>query len=162
MSQRLGVYLLIVVAMVSAVSIVCQAEPQALLTRHVREVVVNGAALSVGRLPATQTMRFDIVLALRHPVELDNFLQELYDPSSPSYKQYVTPQEFTARFGPSQEDYDAVIQLAKASGFTVIGGSRDSRDVQLKGTVAAIERAFRVTMGVYQHPTENRASRQSR
>ncbi len=156
MSQRLGVYLLIVVAMVSAVSIVCQAEPQALLTRHVREVVVNGAALSVGRLPATQTMRFDIVLALRHPVELENFLQELYDPSSPSYKQYVTPQEFTARFGPSQEDYDAVIQLAKASGFTVIGGSRDSRDVQLKGTVAAIERAFRVTMGVYQHPTENR------
>jgi kumamolisin len=156
MSQRLGVYLLIVVAMVSAVSIVCQAEPQPLLTRHVREVVVNGDAQSVGRLPATQSMRFDIVLALRHPVELENFLQELYDPSSPSYKQYVTPQEFTARFGPSQEDYDALIQFAKASGFTVIGGSRDSRDVQLKGTVGSVEKAFHVTMGVYQHPTEHR------
>ena len=29
-------------------------------------------------------------------------------------------------------------------------------DVQVKGTVAAIEKAFHVTMGVYQHPTENR------
>ena len=29
-------------------------------------------------------------------------------------------------------------------------------DVQLKGTVAAIEAAFHVTMEIYQHPTENR------
>ncbi|MGO9563408.1 MAG: protease pro-enzyme activation domain-containing protein, partial [Candidatus Korobacteraceae bacterium] len=101
-------------------------------------------------------MRFDIVLALRHRPELENFLQELYDPSSPSYKQYVTPQEFTARFGPSQEDYDALIAFAKASGFTVVRGSRDAFDVQLTGSVANIEKAFHVTMGVYQHPTENR------
>lgn len=101
-------------------------------------------------------MRFDIVLALRHAPELDNFLQELYDPSSPSYRHFVTVKEFTERFGPSQEDYDALIQFAKASGFTVTGGSRDAMDVQFKGTVAAIEKAFHVTMGVYKHPTENR------
>ena len=29
-------------------------------------------------------------------------------------------------------------------------------DVQLKGSVANIKKAFHVTMGVYQHPTENR------
>src|SRR5208337_1542791 len=156
MRQRLSVFLLTVAAMVSAASIVCQAEPQPLLTSHVREVVVNGEAQSVGRLPATRSMRFDIVLALRHQPELENFLQELYDPSSPSYKQYVTPEEFTARFGPSQEDFDAVMAFVKASGFTVTGGSRDAFDIRLKGTVAAIEKAFHITMGVYQHPTENR------
>ena len=68
----------------------------------------------------------------------------------------ITVKEFTERFGPSQEDYDAVIGFAKANGFTVMGGSRDAMDVQLKGTVAAIEKAFHVTMGVYQHPTEDR------
>src|SRR5208337_2634783 len=158
MIRRLSVFLLTVVAMVSAVSIVCQAQSQSqsLLTRHTREVVVSGQVQSVGRLPATQTMRFDIVLALRHAPELENFLQELYDPSSPSYRQFVTVKEFTERFGPSQEDYDAVIGFAKANGFTVMGGSRDAMDVQLKGTVAAIEKAFHVTMGVYQHPTEDR------
>ena len=156
MIRRLSVFLLAVVAMVLFVNLVCQAQPQSLLTRHVREVVVNGQTQSVGRLPATQSMHFDIVLALRHQPELDNFLQELYDPSSSSYRHFVTPQEFTARFGPSQEDYDALIQFAKANGFKVVGGSRDAMDVQLKGTVGAIEKAFHVTMGVYQHPTENR------
>ena len=64
--------------------------------------------------------------------------------------------EFTARFGPTQEDYDAVVQYALSNGFKVVGGSRDGMDVQLEGSVTSIEAAFNVSMGVYQHPTENR------
>jgi kumamolisin len=101
-------------------------------------------------------MHFDIVLALRHQPELENFLQEVYDPSSPSYRHFVTVPEFTERFGPSQEDYDALISFAKANGLTVLGGSRDSMDVQFKASVGAIEKAFHVTLNVYQHPAENR------
>ncbi len=154
--RKLSIFLLTLVAIVSAMSIVSQAQSQTLLTRHTREAVLNGEAKLVGQLPANKTMHFDVVLALRHQPELKNFLQELYDPHSSSYKQFVTPQEFTARFGPSQEDYDALIAFAKASGFTVVQGSRDAFDVQLTGTVGAIEKALHVTMGVYQHPTENR------
>ncbi len=131
-------------------------QAQSLMTRHTREVVVSGEAQSIDRLPATKTLRFDIVLALRHQAELENFLEALYDPTSPSYKHFVTVPEFTERFGPSQEDYDAVIAFAKASGFKIVGGSRDAFDVRLNGTVANIEKAFHVTIGVYQHPTENR------
>jgi subtilase family serine protease len=154
--RRLNVFLLTVVVLVSGLNVLCQAQSQTLLTRHVREAIVNGQALSTGRLPATHSMRFDVVLALRHQPELENFLQELYDPSSSEYRHYVTVPEFTERFGPSQEDYNAVISFAKANGFTVVGGSRDAFDVQLKGTVASVEKAFHVTMGLYQHPTENR------
>ncbi len=131
-------------------------QAQSLLTRHTREVTLNGEAQSVGRLPANQIMHVGIVLALRHQPELDNFLQEIYDPSSSSYRHFVTVKEFTERFGPGQEDYDAVIRFAKANGFTVVDGSRDALYVHLKGTVANVEKAFHVTMGVYQHPTENR------
>lgn len=154
MNRRLVVFLLTVVAMVSGVNVVSQA--QSFLTRHVREVTLNGQAQSIGRLPAIQNMRIDIVLPLRHQPELDNFLEALYDPTSPSYRHFVTVPEFTARFGPSQEDYDAVIRFAETNGFKVVGGSRDGMDVQLKGTVANIEKAFHVIMGVYQHPTESR------
>jgi subtilase family serine protease len=56
----------------------------------------------------------------------------------------------------SQEDYDAVIRFAKSNGFMVVGGSRDGMDIELRGSVATIETAFNVTMGVYQHPIENR------
>ena len=126
MIRRLSVFLLTLAAIVSGVSVVSQAAPQPLLTRHVRDVVASGQAVSAGHLPATQSLHFDVVLALRHQPELENFLKELYDPTSPSYKHYVTVPEFTERFGPSQEDFDAVIAFAKSSGFTVIGGSRDS------------------------------------
>jgi subtilase family serine protease len=154
--RRLSLSLLTIVAMVFGVNTVCRAQAQPLLTRHVREVTLNGQALSVGRLPATQSMRLDIVLPLRNQPELDNFLRELSDPSSGMYRRFLTVPEFTERFGPSQQDYDAVVRFAKANGFTVVGGSRDGMEVQVEGSVAAIESAFHVTMGVYQHPTENR------
>jgi subtilase family serine protease len=133
-----------------------QAQPQSLLTRHVREEVVNGRAQFVGQLPATQTLRFDIVLPLRDRAGLQSFLQEVQDPSSPSHHQFLTPQEFTARFGPTQEDWDALVAFAKASGFEIISGTREARDLRLTGTVANIEKAFHVTMGTYQDLTEDR------
>jgi kumamolisin len=132
------------------------AQAQAFFTRHVREVSRNGEANPIGQLPPDQIMQLDIVLPLRDPAGLDSFLNELYDPTSPSYRHFVTVPEFTERFGPSQEDYDAVVRFAKANGFTIIGGTRDGMDVQIKGPVSAVEMAFHVNMRTYQHPTENR------
>jgi subtilase family serine protease len=154
--RKSSVSLLTLAAVLSTVIVVSQAQSQTLMTRHVREAVRTGEAKLVGHLPATQTMRFDVVLALRHQPELQDFLRDLYDPSSSSYKHYVTVPEFTERFGPSQEDYDALISFAKNAGFTLVGGSRDSMDVQFKAPVATVEKAFHVSMNVYQHPTENR------
>jgi subtilase family serine protease len=127
-----------------------------LFTHHVRDVVLNGEAHSVGRLPATRSMRLVLVLPLRNEAELDSFLQELYDPASPSYRQFLTVEEFTAKFGPTQEDYDSVIQFAKENGLSVVGTSRNRLNIDVRGSVATIEKAFHLTMGVYQHPTENR------
>jgi kumamolisin len=101
-------------------------------------------------------MQLHIVLPLRDQAGLDSFLKELYTPGSPSYRNFLTVKEFTDRFGPTQQDYDAVVRFAKAHDFTVIGGSRDGMDVQVKGSVAAIEAAFHVNLRTYQHPTEDR------
>ena len=156
MIRKSSVFLLTLVAMVLAVNIVCPAQSQTLLTRHVREATLNGQAQSVGHLPATQSMRLVLVLPHRNQAELDDFLKELYDPHSASYRKFLTVEEFTARFGPSQEDYDAVIRFAEANGLTVVGTSRNRMNLDVTGPVASIEAAFHLTMGVYQHPTENR------
>jgi kumamolisin len=101
-------------------------------------------------------MQLDVVLQLSDPAGLELFLKDLYDPSSPSYRRFVTPQQFTAKFGPSQADYDAVVAYVKANGLTVVGGSLGGMDVQVKGPASAVESAFHVAMRTYQHPTENR------
>jgi subtilase family serine protease len=132
------------------------AQGQSMMTRHTRMQVTSGQAKFVSRLPGTQILRLDIVLPLRDQAGLQDFLQEVYDPTSPIYRHFLTVPEFTERFGPTQEDYDAVVAFAKANGLKVVGGSRDGMDVQVEGSVTAIEATFNVAMGVYQHPTENR------
>ena len=129
---------------------------QPLPTRHVREAVSRGQAAWVGRLPATQSLKLSIALPLRNESQLNQVLQQLYDPRSPSYHQFLSVKEFTERFGPSQEDYDAVISFAQSNGLTVKGTAANRRIVDVTGPVAHIEAAFHVNMGVYQHPTENR------
>jgi subtilase family serine protease len=110
----------------------------------------------VGRLPVTQTLQLDVVLPVRDRDGLHNFLAELYSASIPNHVHFLTPKEFTERFGPTQQDYDAVVQYVQAHGLAVVGGSRDGMEVQVKGTVANIEAAFHVNLITYQHPTENR------
>jgi len=126
------------------------------MTRHVRPAAVSGRAQLVGRVPSTQILQLDIVLQMRDRAGLQNFLADLYSSTAPNYRHFLTPAEFTQRFGPSQHDYDAVIRYVQQYGIKVVGGSRDGMEVQVKGPVSAIEAAFRVNLLTYQHPTENR------
>jgi len=153
-TRKSSIPLLTALALVQGV--ICQAQSLPPQTRHVRDVVLDGQAKSVGRLPAGHAMRLVLVLPHRNQAGLESLLQELYDPASPSYRQFLTVEEFTARFGPSQEDYDAVVSFAQAHGFTVEGTSRNRMNVDITGLVANVEEAFHVNMGLYQHPNENR------
>jgi subtilase family serine protease len=125
-------------------------------THHMRDVTSTGEAALIGRLPAEQEMNLDLVLPLSDAPGLKIFLAELYDPNSGSFHHYLTPAQFTAKFGPSQAQYDEVLRFAKANGLTVTGGSRDGMEVQVKGKVSAIESAFHLQMHSYKHPLEDR------
>jgi subtilase family serine protease len=139
-----------------ALAFAAAAQAQSVSTHHVRDVVSDGVAQQVGRLPETQVLSLDIVLPVRDREGLDNFAEQVANPRSISYRHYLSVAQFTETFGPTQADYDAVVQFAKDNGLSVTGGSRDGMDVQVKGTVAAIESAFHLELLTYQHPTEDR------
>lgn len=125
-------------------------------TRHVREAVNNGQAMLVGHLDSAKVMKLNIALPLRNEDDLDALLERLYNPKSADYRQWLSVAEFTERYGPTQEDYAAVISFAQAHGLKVTETYPTRLVVNVSGTVANIERAFNVTIGEYQHPTENR------
>ena len=156
MLRRFATFLITILAVVSVVNIVCQAQSRRPLTAHAREVVLSGRAPLVGRVPTSQSLRLVLVLPLRNQDALDRLLEDLYNPSSPSYRHFLTVEEFTEKFGPSQQDYDAVVAFAEAHGLTVVGTSRNRVNVDVRGSVATIEEAFHLTMGLYQHPTDHR------
>ena len=110
----------------------------------------------MGSLPPEQRMNLSIVLPLRNQAELTSLLQRLYDPSSPDFRQFLSVDQFTERFGPTAHDYQAVVAFARANGFTVTGTPANRLVVPISGTVDQINNAFHVRMNVYRHPTENR------
>jgi hypothetical protein len=129
---------------------------QRLMTRHVREAVANGRAQYVRAMPPSQQLQLAIMLPLRNQAQLTSLLQDLYNPQSPSYHQYLSVQQFTDGFGATQADVDAVVQFAQGNGMTVTRITPNRMVVDVTASAASIEKAFHVKMGVYQHPTENR------
>jgi hypothetical protein len=110
----------------------------------------------VGKAPGTERLNLAIGLPLRNEAELDAFLQEVSDPASPDYRHYLTPEEFTARFGPTEKDYQALVQFAKAQGFKVTGKHANRLLLDVEGAVSDVEQTFNLKMRRYKHPTEDR------
>jgi len=125
-----------------------------ILPGHVPQVVSSLTAK--GLLPATNQLRLAIGLPLRDVAGLDNFLAQVYDPASPDFRQYLTPEECSARFGPTEQDYEAVKNFARTNGLTVTTTYGNRLVLDVAGPAAAVESAFHVTLRTYRHPTEAR------
>ena len=104
----------------------------------------------------SKRLQLAIGLPLRNQEALGALLQKIYDPASPDYRHYLTPEQFAEMFGPTEQDYEAVIAFAEANGFTVTATHPNRVVLDVEGTVADIEKTLHVTMWVYQHPKEAR------
>ena len=153
MVRKLRTALLTIAALVPVVSQVQALTPS---THHLHDAVLNGQAKSVGRLPETQSMQVVFVLPHRNQAALDSLLQDLYNPSSPSFHNWLSVEEFTTMFGPSQADYDALVNFVETHGMKVVGTSVNRMNLDVQGSVGSIARALHVNMRVYKHPTEDR------
>jgi hypothetical protein len=62
--------------------------------------------------------------------------------SSPSYHQWLTPEQFGARFGLSSADLTKVSTWLTSQGFTITGTARSSTFISFTGTVGQAQQAF--------------------
>ena len=141
-------------ALFSAFTAHAQSMVRQRLHGHIPEAVSR--LQPIGRMPGTNRLSLAIGLPLRNEAALDSLLQQIYDPASPNFHQYLTPEQFTERFGSTEQDYQAVIDFAKANGLTVTGTHPNRVVLDVSAPAADIERVFHLTMNVYRHPTENR------
>jgi subtilase family serine protease len=78
--------------------------------------------------------------------DLGQLLAAQLNPSSPSYHQWLTPEQFGARFGLSSSDISKVSAWLTSQGFTVTGTARSSTFIQFSGTVAQAQSAFQTSI----------------
>jgi kumamolisin len=109
----------------------------------------------IGPLDPNKHLHLAVGLVLPAQAQLNQFLKGLYDPQSPDYQHYLTPAEFTQRFGPSEADYEAVVAFFEKQGFKVTTWKNRTL-VDIDGTVQQVEETFHITLRLYKHPLESR------
>jgi subtilase family serine protease len=121
---------------------------QAQSTTRLAHSVPSGAAFITRAKTALPAMPMDIAvrLKLRNTAEMEQLEHDQQDPSSPSYHQWLTAEEFNARFGPTRADADTVAQWLKAEGFAVTGIDLDRHVITAKANAAVVAHALDVAI----------------
>jgi hypothetical protein len=110
----------------------------------------------VGRVPASTRLDLAIGLPVRNGEALERFVKNVADPESSEFRRYLTPEQFTERFGPAEGDYRALISFVEAHGMTVTATHANRMILDVSGEVGEIEKAFHLNMMFYDHPVRGR------
>ncbi len=92
---------------------------------------------------------FRVYLGWNNAAAAEALARAVSDPNSPSYAQYLTPQQFRQQFAPSQGDVGAVQNWLRSQGFSIVYTPTNNHYVSAEGTVAQAEAAFGVQFGLY-------------
>jgi subtilase family serine protease len=98
---------------------------------------LNGISLYFNRSAAQQA-------------DLEALLAAQQNPSSPQYHQWLTPDQFAARFGMAQSDIEQVQSWLQQQGFSIDSIARSRNMIRFSGTVNQVEQAFSTQMHYYQ------------
>lgn len=72
----------------------------------------------------------------------DAYVASEYDPNSPNYHQWLTPDQVGENFGPSETDIATVTNWLTGQGFTVSEVTKDRMSIRFSGTAAQVQSAF--------------------
>jgi len=100
-----------------------------------------------GRL--IEGISLDFRLSPAQQKDMDQFLAQLADRSSPNYHKYLKIPQYARRFGMSQNDVNKIVAWIEAQGFTNIKVAPTRNKISFDGTVAQIESAFALEMHHY-------------
>ena len=111
--------------------------------------VRNGSATLTQHYDANKLLRVTISLRPPHMVQERQLIDQLHDKTSPMFHKWLSPEEWDARFAPSAEDEQAVVDWANGQGLTVSHRYPDRLLVDVVASAGALENAFHVTINNY-------------
>lgn len=100
------------------------------------DVKLNGMSIVFNRSAAQQADLAALIAAQQNP-------------ASPQYHQWLTPDQFAARFGMAQSDINKVQTWLEQQGFSIDSVARSRNMIRFSGTVGQVELAFQTEMHYY-------------
>lgn len=93
-----------------------------------------------GRVASGQQVQFDIYLPLQHRAQLEALLAALHDPSSEQYHHWLTPDQFSRRFGADESAVTNILNELHAYGLNAERAS--AQQIHVTGDARAVEQLF--------------------
>ncbi len=159
MQTRQRRYAAIVCLAVSAVALHAQqgrlagpinASSRVTLAGHVpqrlRTATDQGAAAAALPLPSMMLL---LQPSAAQQAALTTLLQQQQDPTSPNYRQWLTPEQFADRFGVSQSDISQIQTWLQSQGFSVWKVARSRTWIGFSGTAGQAQSAFQTQIHQY-------------
>jgi subtilase family serine protease len=82
--------------------------------------------------------------------ELEALLARQRDPASPDFHRWLSPEEFSQRFGLTSNDVGSVASWLQAQGFTIDGAGRGGRSITFSGAAGRFKAAFQMPIHTFE------------
>jgi subtilase family serine protease len=128
-------------------------DDSSLVTLHGNTHPYATAKFDQGAVDSSLTMHRMLLLLQRSPAQesaLEELLQEQQDKTSPNFHQWLTPEQFGAQFGPSQQDIQTISLWLQSHGFQVNSVAKGGILIDFTGTAAQVEQTFHTPIHKYQ------------
>lgn len=99
---------------------------------------------------ASKVIDFSLWLKPHNRAQMDELASQLYDPTSPAYRHFLSRQEFARQFAPSAEEVKTVEGFLEAHHLRVVRVGPNNFFVRARGTVGDVEAALHVTLSDYE------------
>jgi hypothetical protein len=132
-------------AVAPAVRIVDAIDESSLVTLKGNTHPFANARNDRGRVSSDLPMTDLILVLSRDPQQqaaFDRFVASQYDPGSPNFHHWLSPDEVGADFGPSSTDITIISKWLTGHGFSIGEITRDRMSIRFSGTAAQVESTF--------------------
>src|SRR5580658_7330686 len=110
------------------------------------------AANDQGAVEGSMPMQHMLLQLKRTPereAALTQLIDDLHNPQSESFHQWLTPQQFAQHYGVASEDSATVTRWLQSQGLTVNGVTPSGMLIDFSGTAAQVTHAFRTEIHHY-------------
>src|SRR5579875_1909131 len=114
---------------------------------HTKALHLTGTA--PGAAPSGKQLAVHVTLPLRNRSAMRALIKQQNTPGSAHYREFLTPAQVLARFGPRTSTVQAVADYLRAQGFTALHVAANRLMIDATGSVAKVQRAFNTRISMF-------------
>ena len=106
----------------------------------------------VGPVPPSTLIALAVSLPVQVPTNfpsLSDYAQQVSDPTSSTYRQFLTPAQYAGHYAPSATSYSTLTALMQANGLSILESYSDNELIDVTGTVGQVEQMVSANLNYY-------------